>query len=124
VTEKLIEKKMFQAGCWWLPPVHSKLPGKLRLGGSWFQASPGEGGGIWETSISMGKRRAWLCVPIIPAMAGSVNRRLMVQAGLGKKRHPISKIIRAKKAGGMAQILEFLPSTQVSRFKPHYHFSK
>jgi hypothetical protein len=40
VTEKLIEKKKFQAGCWWLPPVHSKLPGKLRLGGYQFKASP------------------------------------------------------------------------------------
>jgi hypothetical protein len=34
----------------------------------------------------------------------------MVQDSLGKKRDPISRIIRAKQAGGMAQVVEGLPS--------------
>jgi hypothetical protein len=34
----------------------------------------------------------------------------MVQADLGKKRDPISKITTADRAGGMAQVVEHLPS--------------
>jgi hypothetical protein len=34
----------------------------------------------------------------------------VVQAGLGRKGEPISKITRAKMAGGMAQVVEYLPS--------------
>jgi hypothetical protein len=34
----------------------------------------------------------------------------VVQAGLGKKQDPISKITRAKMAGGMVQTVEYLPS--------------
>jgi hypothetical protein len=34
----------------------------------------------------------------------------MVQVSLGKKQDPISKITRAKKAGGVAQAVEHLPS--------------
>jgi hypothetical protein len=34
----------------------------------------------------------------------------MVQTSLGKKRDPISKITRAKRAGGVAQVVEPLPS--------------
>jgi hypothetical protein len=36
--------------------------------------------------------------------------RIMVQTSLGKKRDPISKITRAKRAGGVAQVVEPLPS--------------
>jgi hypothetical protein len=39
----------------------------------------------------------------------------MVQAGLGKKRDPISKITRVKKAGGMAQVVEHQPSKYKAR---------
>jgi hypothetical protein len=41
-------------------------------------------------------------MPEIPAMAESINRRIMVQAGLGKKQDPISKITGVKMAGGLA----------------------
>jgi hypothetical protein len=35
---------------------------------------------------------------------------IMVQAGLSKKPDPISKITREKRAEGMAQVVEYLPS--------------
>jgi hypothetical protein len=38
---------------------------------------------------------------VIPGVAGNVNRRVTVQAGPGKKQEPVSKITRAKRAGGM-----------------------
>jgi hypothetical protein len=34
----------------------------------------------------------------------------MVQAGLGKKQDPVSKINRAKRAGRVAQMVEYLPN--------------
>jgi hypothetical protein len=43
---------------------------------------------------------------------GSVNRRIVVQASLGKKKDPIIKISGDKIAGGMAQMLENLLSKQ------------
>jgi hypothetical protein len=36
--------------------------------------------------------------------------RILAQVGLGKKCNPISKITRAKRAGGIAQLVEHLPS--------------
>jgi hypothetical protein len=51
---------------------------------------------------------------IIPARSGSINRRIVVQTGLGKKQECISKITRAKRAGGMAQEGECLPSNRKS----------
>jgi hypothetical protein len=47
---------------------------------------------------------------VIAYMVGSINRKTMVQARLGKKQHLISRITRAKSAGGMAQAVEYLPS--------------
>jgi hypothetical protein len=35
---------------------------------------------------------------------------IMVQAGLGKRQALTSKITKAKRAGGMAQVIEYLPS--------------
>jgi hypothetical protein len=46
-------------------------------------------------------------MPVIPATSGSINRRVMVQAGLGKKQQTISKI--AKSSGGLAQAIQHLP---------------
>jgi hypothetical protein len=34
---------------------------------------------------------------------------LAVQAGLGKKQDPVSKIIRTERTAGMAQVVEYLP---------------
>jgi dihydroxyacid dehydratase/phosphogluconate dehydratase len=34
----------------------------------------------------------------------------VVQAGLGKKLDPMSKITRVKRAGGVTQVIEYLPS--------------
>jgi hypothetical protein len=36
-------------------------------------------------------------MPLISAMAGSINRRIMVQAGQGKKEDLVSKIIEQKR---------------------------
>jgi hypothetical protein len=36
----------------------------------------------------------------------SIREKKVVQAGLGKKGNPISKIIRAKRPGGMTQMVE------------------
>jgi hypothetical protein len=36
---------------------------------------------------------------------GNINRRIAVQAELDKKQDPISKITRAKRAGGVAQVV-------------------
>jgi hypothetical protein len=49
-------------------------------------------------------------MPFILATVGSINSRTAVQASLGKKGDPISKITRAKRARGAAQVVECLPS--------------
>jgi hypothetical protein len=46
----------------------------------------------------------------MPLMVGSINRRTGVQGCLSKKQDPISKITQAKRAGGMAQAVQYLPS--------------
>jgi hypothetical protein len=56
---------------------------------------------VHKTPISTEKGWLWWCTSLNPAIAGSINRRTVVQAGLGKKRDPISKITRAKRAGGV-----------------------
>jgi hypothetical protein len=38
----------------------------------------------------------------------NVNRRMIVQASLGEKRDHISKITRAKRAGGVVKVGEYL----------------
>jgi hypothetical protein len=43
-------------------------------------------------------------------MSGSVIRRIVGQASPGKMLRFISKIIRAKWAGGMSQVVEHLPT--------------
>jgi hypothetical protein len=42
--------------------------------------------------------------------AGSKNRSTVVQANVGKKQDPISKLTRAKWAGGIAQAIQHLLS--------------
>jgi hypothetical protein len=43
-------------------------------------------------------------------MAGSINKRMEVHAGLSPEQNPISKITRAKRDGSVVQALEYLPS--------------
>jgi hypothetical protein len=43
-------------------------------------------------------------------MRGSTNRRIKIQTSPGIKQDPISKITSAKRAGGMAQVVEHLSS--------------
>jgi hypothetical protein len=66
---------------------------------------------------------AYICHPIT---ARSTNRRISIQAGLGKKHDPVSKITRAEKnksitraerTGDMVQAIECLPK-QSPEFKP------
>jgi hypothetical protein len=49
-----------------------------------------------QNIISIEKKWAWWYTPVIPAMQGSVNRKNIIQAGLGKKWDPVSTITRAK----------------------------
>jgi hypothetical protein len=44
------------------------------------------------------KTCVWWHMPVNPATVRSINK-IVVQAGLGKKQDPISKITRAKRAG-------------------------
>jgi hypothetical protein len=48
-------------------------------------------------------------MPVIPAME-RINRKIVVQASVDKKWNPISKLTRAKNAGGMTQVVKHLPS--------------
>jgi hypothetical protein len=57
-------------------------------------------------------------------MAGSINREIIVQEGLGKKWDLISKVSTAKRAGGIAQVVEHLPDKWSPQFKPQYHKEK
>jgi hypothetical protein len=41
---------------------------------------------------------------------GSLKRRIVAQAGLGKKQDPVSKITIAKMAGSVVQVIELLLS--------------
>jgi hypothetical protein len=50
---------------------------------------------------------AWWCVPVIPAIQGSINRRFTVQDSSGIKWDSISKM--TNKARSMAQVVEHLP---------------
>jgi hypothetical protein len=52
--------------------LSSQLHGRLRSGGSWLHASPGKK--VHETPISTEKSWAWWYMPVIPVMAGSINR--------------------------------------------------
>jgi hypothetical protein len=47
----------------------------------------------------------------------ALNRRISVQPSLREKQDPISKITKAKRAGGMAQAVEHLPI----KHKAQYH---
>jgi hypothetical protein len=55
----------------------------------------------------MEKSWMWWYTPVIPATQGSVKYE---DHGSGKKWDAISKITRAKKARGVAQMIECLPS--------------
>jgi hypothetical protein len=56
---------------------------------------------IGETSSLQKKLSVVVCVSAIPASAGSVNKRTVVQACLGKKERPYLKTTRVKKDRGM-----------------------
>jgi hypothetical protein len=79
-----------------LPSKHEALSSnphtrkkRQRLRRSWFKIHP------------------WLLV--IPATVRSINRRIRVHTGLGKKQNPISKVPRAKRARPRAQVVGHLP---------------
>jgi hypothetical protein len=58
---------------------------------------------VCENPISMEKSWAWWYVPVIPATAGGIKYKDHGPGHSGKKRDPISKIIKATRAGGVAQ---------------------
>jgi hypothetical protein len=43
-----------------------------------------------------------MVAPAISVTARSINRRIVIQASLGKKQDPVSKLTRAKRARVMA----------------------
>jgi hypothetical protein len=45
-----------------------------------------------------------------PSYTGSINRRIEVQVSLGETRDPIRKIMKAKRSGSVAQVVEHLLS--------------
>jgi hypothetical protein len=49
------------------------------------------------------------------SFTGSVDRRMAVQAASGKKQDFVSKINKAKRAEGMAQVIDHLPSKTRAR---------
>jgi hypothetical protein len=62
-------------------------------------------------------RHKWY-TPVIPARQGSTDKRIVIQTSPDIKQDPISKIINAKRAGGVAQVaahlhkvLRAIPST-------------
>jgi hypothetical protein len=48
----------------------------------------------------------------------------MVQTSMGQNQDPISKITRAIRAGGVALVVECLPSKLKAKFKPQNHIKK
>jgi hypothetical protein len=47
-------------------------------------------------------------MPVIPAIAESINRKIVVQSSLGKKQDPNSKIAKAKRARGITKAIKCL----------------
>jgi hypothetical protein len=61
----------------------------------------------------------WWLSPVILAIPISTNKRIMVQSDPCIKRDPIAKISNTKRADGMAQVVECLPSEYVGpEFNP------
>jgi hypothetical protein len=65
----------------------------LRLGRSWFEASLSKK--VCETP-SQGKKAGCGGTLVVLAVMGCINRKTEVQAGLGKKQEPMSKINRVE----------------------------
>jgi hypothetical protein len=78
------------AGGWDLEHLHSVQPTQKTL---------------WNPILKE-KSWAWWYTFVIPATSGSINRRIMVQIGLGKKQEPISKLTIAKRAESVTQAIE------------------
>jgi hypothetical protein len=90
------KKKNLSPGTQWLTPVilatWEAEAGKIVVLGQprqMFMRPPTQ----WK------KTWAWRCTPFIPVMAG-----------LGKKQDPMSKITRAQRAEGVAQVVEYTGS--------------
>jgi hypothetical protein len=73
-----------------------------------LKGSPGKT--ICKTSISMQKSWKGWSLPVTQVMVQSMRKRIIIQATLGKKQKPISKITRVQRAGGVVQVTECLPS--------------
>jgi hypothetical protein len=73
------------------------------LGGSQFEASLGKN--LLRPHLN-GKKLEVVARACHHIYGRKYKIRITVQSGLGKKQDPISKITRAKRAGGMAQEVE------------------
>jgi hypothetical protein len=87
------------------------LLGRLRSGGSWFKASQ-------YKRPPLNKWLGKVALLVIPATVGSLKLKDggpcwsggKTNKNKNKKQDPISKIIRAKRAGAVTQVVECLPS--------------
>jgi hypothetical protein len=63
-----------------------------RSGELWFHVTLGK-------NVPFQQKKSWAqwSTPVIPAREGSINKRIVVQASLGKKRDPVFKITRAER---------------------------
>jgi hypothetical protein len=82
--------------------------GRLRTRGLQFKTSLGKK--VHEIPFQQ-KKTGCGHAPIIPAMIGSIKWGITVQAILGKKCDPISRITRVKWTEGVAQAVECLLCT-------------
>jgi hypothetical protein len=60
--------------------------------------------------LSGKKLGPWHMLVLISVAVSNLNSRVLVQVSLGKKQDLISKIMRARRAGGTAQVVECLHS--------------
>jgi hypothetical protein len=51
---------------------------------------------------------------VLPVTRGSINRKIAFQASPALKRKPISKITKAERAGGVAQVILLLTSKHLA----------
>jgi hypothetical protein len=96
--------------------AHTCNPSYLGTGGWEDCGLKSAGGKRSQDPISTNGWAQWQ-VPVIPAIWGSINRRISIQVSLGIKQDTTSKITKAKGAGGVAQVVECLLQAQGLDFR-------
>jgi hypothetical protein len=94
IKKQKLKKKKKKKRQPWHRGSKLELPGRWRLGGSQFQASPGR-------KLGRPCFNQWLILVACayqPSYVGSITRKIKVQAIPGIKQDPMSKIIKVKRA--------------------------